>query len=414
MVEAEVVRQVRILADAGWGAKRIAAEVGIARNTVRRYVRGGSEAERQERPRARRLDDAARIEARRLFDGAAGGNAVVVRRMLAAQGIEAGVRCVQRVVENHRRQIRAAQAASVRFETAPGAQMQIDFGQKRIGIGGELVVVHLLVAVLSYSRRLFVKPFLAERGEDWREGIAAAFRHFGGVTETILGDNPRALVRHRDRQTQTVVFHPAYVAFCRDFGVVPRACGPYRARTKGKTESGVKYVKQNGLANRDFESFASLEHHLSTWMVEADQREHGTTHEAPIVRFERDERHRLRALPDRPIPVRQRRLERRVALDALIDVDTVRYSVPHRLVRDRVEVLVAEDEVRIFHGTALVATHRRSPEPYARVVDPEHYEGLWRRPIQQNDVTSSSTASPLAALGRSLHDYAAVVDGGVL
>jgi hypothetical protein len=292
--------------------------------------------------------------------------------------------------------------------------MQIDFGQKRIRIGGELVVVHLLVAVLSYSRRLFVKPFLAERGEDWREGIAAAFRHFGGVTETILGDNPRALVLERDRQTQTVVFHPAYIAFCRDFGVVPRACGPYRARTKGKTESGVKYVKRNGLADRDFESFAALERHLAAWMIEADQREHGTTHEAPIARFERDERHCLRALPDRPIPVRQRRLERRVALDALIDVDTVRYSVPHRLVRDRVEVLVAEEEVRIFHGTALVAIHRRSHEPYARVVDPAHYEGLWRRPIEQDDVMPSSTASPLAALGRSLHDYAAVVDGGAL
>jgi hypothetical protein len=149
-------------------------------------------------------------------------------------------------------------------------------------------------------------------------------------------------------------------------------------------------------------------------LVEADQREHGTTHEAPIVRFERDERHCLRALPDRPIPVRQRRLERRVAIDSLIDVDTVRYSVPHRLVRDRVEVLVAEEEVRIFHGTAFVAAHRRSHEPYARVVDPAYYEGLWRRPIHQDGVMSPSTASPLAALGRSLHDYAAVVDGGAL
>ena len=411
MVEAEVVRQVRILADAGWGAKRIARELGIARNTVRRYVRGGHDAQQQLRPLARRLGEAARLEARRLFDGPAGANAVVVTRMLAAQGVDVGVRCVQRAVESHRREIRAAQAASVRFETAPGAQMQIDFGQKRIRIGGEVVVVHLLVAVLSYSRRLFVKPFLAERGEDWREGIAAAFRHFGGVTETILGDNPRALVLQRDRQTQTVIFHPAYVAFCRDFGVVPRACGPYRARTKGKTESGVKYVKRNGLADRDFESFAALERHLAGWMIEADQREHGTTHEPPIVRFERDERHRLRALPDRPIPVRQRRLERRVALDALIDIDTVRYSVPHRLVRDRVEVLVAEEDVRIFHGTALVATHRRSHEPYARVVDPAHYEGLWRRAVPPEDMHASSEASPLAALGRSLHDYAAVVGG---
>ena len=121
----------------------------------------------------------------------------------------------------------------------------------------------VLVAVLSYSRRLFVKPFLNERQDDWREGIAAAFAHFGGVPRTVLGDNARALVLGRDRTTGTVVFHPAYLAFCRDWDVQPRACAPYRARTKGKTEAGVKYVKRNGLADLAFASFAALERHLA-------------------------------------------------------------------------------------------------------------------------------------------------------
>src|SRR5437867_2714150 len=148
--------------------------------------------------------------------------------------------------------------------------MQVDFGQKRVRIGERTVVVHLLVAVLSYSRRIFVKAFLAERGDDWREGIAEAFRHFGGVPRTVLGDNARALVVRHDRGAQTVVFHRAYLAFCRDWDVVPRACGPYRARTKGKTESGVKYVKRNALAGRSFPSFAALGAHLVQWMREAD------------------------------------------------------------------------------------------------------------------------------------------------
>ena len=110
--------------------------------------------------------------------------------------------------------------------------------------------------MLSYSRRLFVKAFLNERGDDWREGIAAAFTHFGGVPRTLLGDNARALVLGRDRATGTVSFHPAYLAFCRDWDVQPRACAPYRARTKGKTEAGVKYVKRNALADQAFDSFA--------------------------------------------------------------------------------------------------------------------------------------------------------------
>jgi transposase len=69
--------------------------------------------------------------------------------------------------------------------------------------------------------------------------------------------------------------------------VQPRACAPYRARTKGKTEAGVKYVKRNGLADLAFGSFATLERHLADWMVVADERIHGTTHEASIVRFDR-------------------------------------------------------------------------------------------------------------------------------
>lgn len=123
---------------------------------------------------------------------------------------------MQKVLAPRRRELRALQLATVRYETAPGHQMQVDFGQKRVQIGERLVVVHLLVAVLSYSRRLFVKAFLAERGDDWREGIAEAFRHFGGVPRTVLGDNARALVVRHDRHAQVVVFHPGYLAFCRD------------------------------------------------------------------------------------------------------------------------------------------------------------------------------------------------------
>jgi transposase len=359
----------------------------------------------QARPAARRLTDVARAEARVFFEGAAGGNAVVVQRLLAERGTVVSVRTIERAVRDIRQAHRAAAVATVRVETPPGDQLQIDFGQKRVVIGGLPVRVFLLVAVLSYSRRLFVKAFLNERQADWREGIAAAFVHFGGVPRTILGDNARALVRGRDRATGTVAFHPAYLQFCRDWDVQPRACAPYRARSKGKTEAGVKYAKRNGLAEQTFESFAALEQYLAQWLVLADERIHGTTHEAPRVRFEREERAALRSLPRHVRPRRQERLQRRVAHDAFVDVDTVRYSVPHRFVREHVEVVVDDQTVRILRGTAVIATHRRSTEPFARIVDPTHYEGLWRSPA------SPATAS-LAVLGRDLGEYAVVVSGG--
>src|SRR5580765_7214350 len=320
VIEGQVVTAIRTLASRGVGKKAIAREVGVAINTVRRYLQQPIQPGQQVRPTARRLTEDRRAEARTLYEGPAAGNAVVVQRLLAERGLAISVRTIERAVADIRREHRVAQLATVRVETAPGDQLQIDFGQKRLLIAGVRVRIFLLVAVLSYSRRLFVKPFLNERGADWRDGIAAALTHFGGVPRTLLGDNARPLVRARDRATGTVIFHPAYLAFCRDWDVQPRACAPYRARTKGKTEAGVKYVKRNGLADQAFDSFAALEQHLAEWMTLADQRCHGTTREAPIARFEREERAALRSLPLRALPRRTQRLRRRVALDAFVDV----------------------------------------------------------------------------------------------
>jgi transposase len=406
MVEPEVVRRIEALRRGGLGAKRIAVELGIARNTVRRYLRGGAEARRSERPRGRRLDRGQRQLALELFDGLAEGNAVVVQELLAVQGIVVSLRTLQRSLSSHRRQKVTQTLATVRFETSPGKQMQVDFGQRKVRIGAEVVVVFLLVATLSYSRRLFVQVFHSERRESWLEGIANAFRHFGGVPEALLIDNPRALVVGRDRPTQTVTFDPAFLAFCRDWDVVPKACAPYRARTKGKVESGVKYVKRNALAGRGFASFAELQAHLVTWTDKADGRVHGTTHERPIDRFRRESA-ALRPLPQRRLVV-PRRLRRRVAADCRIDLDTVRYSVPFRLVRQGVEVLVEAERVLVFHDGVQVATHRRSFEPHTEVIEPSHFDGLWRPHEQQRQVAGG--VEPAVAIGGRLRDYAAIVE----
>lgn len=409
MVDPEVVRQVKELVRCGWGSKRIAAELGIARNTVKRYLRG-AEAGVQVRPGARALSEADVAEAQRLFTGVAEGNAVVVQELLAKAGVEAGVRTVQRAVKAKRRDKLVKDLASIRFETAPGHQMQIDFGQKRVRVAGEEVVVHLLVAVLGYSRRLFAKAFLSERQDDWREGIAEAFLHFGGVPVEVVGDNARALVYSRDLEARTVQFQPAFREFCRDWGVVPRACAPYHARSKGKVESGVKYVKRNGLAGREFASFAELEAHLTEWIASTDHRRHGSTGETPLERFLREEVAALRPLPARPVPVREQRLRRVVANDARVDVDSVRYSVPFQLIRDRVEVHLGKTEVRIFHGGGLVALHVRSFEPKSEVINREHFAGLHRIPAEAPSMPAE--VSPLEALGRSLADYAELIERG--
>src|SRR5258706_2514463 len=253
MEQPEIVTRIRGLGAMGWGARRIAREVGVARNTVRRYLRGGSGAEVQIRPLARRLDEKRLLEARELFAGEASGSDVVVRELLLKGGcVRASLRTVQRAVFGQRQQLGAQALATVRYETGPGEQTQADFGQKWAWIGGVLVKVFFLVAVLGYSRRLFVRAMLSERQGEWLSGLAAAFRHFGGVTRTLLVDNAGALVSRHDRRRRVLTFTPGFEAFCHDWAVEARACAPYRAQTKGKTESCVGYVKGNALADRRF------------------------------------------------------------------------------------------------------------------------------------------------------------------
>jgi transposase len=403
VIEHDLVRRIELLVEAGFGSKRIARELGIARNTVRRYARGKEAARVQTRPRARGLTPEQVERAIALFDGEAESNAVVVHALLGVA--DTSVRCVQRAVQRHRARLAAKAVASVRFETRPGEQMQIDFGQKQVRIAGALLRVHLLVAVLGFSRRIFVKAFLAERQHEWLTGIIQACQHFGGVAHTLLCDNPRALVVHHDPVARTVRFHRAFTALCKDLDCEPRACRPYRARTKGKTESGVKYVKRNALAGRAFASFAELESHLAAWCAQADLREHGTTHESPASRFARAERDALKPLPADAVLRTEQSFTRRVAHDAYVDIDTVRYSVPHQLVREHVEVRVTPEHVRVYSGAELVAEHVRSREPHQRVTRPEHHAALWRT------ASTPSLIPRLAAYGRSLADYAQVVGG---
>ena len=136
VIEGQVVTAIRTLAGRGVGKKAIAREVGVAVNTVRRYLRQPIMAGQQVRPAARRLSDERREEARTLYEGPAAGNAVVVQRLLAARGCDMSVRTIERAVADIRRAQRVAALATVRVETAPGDQLQIDFGQKRLQIAG--------------------------------------------------------------------------------------------------------------------------------------------------------------------------------------------------------------------------------------------------------------------------------------
>ena len=400
------------LRDLGWGTRRIAAELGCDRETVRRYLAAGGWAPYRSPERRRALAGHGAWLAERFRRHR--GNADVVRQELAAEkGIAVSLRTVERAVAHLRRELAAGALATVRFETPPGRQLQIDFGERGVRIGAETVRVHLFVATLGYSRRVYVRACRHQRQSAWLDGIEGAFRHFGGVPGELLLDNAKALVERHDPVPREVVFNERLHTFARYWGVRPVACAPYRARTKGKDERGVGYVKGNALAGRSFASWAALEAHLAWWMREvADTRVHGTTGEAPAARFERDEAAALRPLAGRP-PFRQvRELTRRVQNDGCVDVDTNRYSVPWTLIGTWVSVVVSDGEVQVLHAGAEVARHGQRRGRRECAVETAHLRGIVVGDAgTRRTGNTASVMRPGADLLRPLAEYEQVAGG---
>lgn len=411
MLEPEEVSAMLRLKELGWGAKRIARELGVSRNTVKEYIAAGGWTPYEQPERKKTLDGLETWLRERLRRHR--GNADVVRQELAAEKrILVSLRTVERAVKPYRQELAAEARATVRFETPSGKQLQIDFGERLVEIGGAKVRAYLFVGTLGFSRRHHVRAFRNERQESWFDGLESAFAKFGGVTEEVLFDNARALVVEHDPATRTVVFNDKLKAFAKHWGFRPRACAPYRARTKGKTENGVGYVKRNAIAGRSFPTWEAFEAHLEAWTREiADVRVHGTTGEAPIERFRRAEAKALKSIAGIPPFHVARELIRRVQSDCAVEIDGNAYSVPWRLIGEPVRATVMGGMVRIHHGTQEVAVHTVCAGRRQRAVDPAHFEGLIGfRPGRARDPASSVATLPPALL-RSLGEYEALVGG---
>lgn len=409
MLREDMVREILARLARGEGVKRIAREVGVDRNTVKRWRRLGAWRPRQGRSRSRRIEPFTAFLDRRGPE--VGWNGMVLHRELQALGFQGGYLQVQRYLQPLRAQHQWAALATIRFETAPGQQAQVDFGQTQVWIGEQGEEVHLFVFTLGFSRRLWTRAYPHERLSALIDGHERAFRHFGGVPLECLYDNPRTLVI--GRREGHVLWHPVFEDFARYYGVTPRACRPYRARTKGKVESGVKYVKRNALAGRRFSSWEALNAWLEEWAVTiADGRVHGTTHERPRDRFAREP---LTPLGARP-PYRYERVRvRRVPADALVALAAARYSVPVQYVGMTVSVHETSSQYEIFHGDTCIARHAKAAR-HAVVMDPAHYTGLLRpgphpaptAPPQWDPVYRQLGEVPV----RDLAVYAALAEAG--
>lgn len=321
---------------------------------------------------------------------------ILYQELRASRGYTGSYETIKRFVAPLREVQLQADRALIRFETPPGQQSQIDWGQATVPFRAGPTIVHVFVLTLGFSRRGFYYACADERLAQFLEAHERAFVHFGGHTREHLYDRPRT-VCYAD-ETGRRLWNPTFKAFADYWGFEPRVCRPYRAQTKGKVESGVKYLKRNFLPGRTFVDLVDFQVQLDEWNATiADRRLHGTTHEEPLVRFGRERGHLLPLASQRGFR-HEMRVSRIVAEDYLVSFDTNRYSVPFRLIGQRVEAHRRGDTLHIFHRDHEVAAHPVLPGRHQFRILPEHGPGAIARLPRQRRSTISEPSPRAGSL----------------
>jgi hypothetical protein len=270
----------------------------------------------------------------------------------------------------------------VRFETKPGEQLQTDWGEVEVELAGKTTRVYFEVNQLGYSRRFHFWCTDKADAEHTYEGLIRSLEYFGGVPAEVLVDNQKSAVLKPANSGQPT-FNERFLDLCGHYGFNPRACRPYRARTKGKDERMVGYIKQHFFVRyRKFESWAHLNQLAEIWLKEeADRRVHGTVKEVVGERFER-ERPALNPLPPRRYDTAYLEV-RQVGWDGYVDVSGNRYSVPTRLNGQTVTVRIGlDDSLRVYQGEDLLARHTLQDKSQGWGTIPEHHAALWKETTQ--------------------------------
>jgi transposase len=383
--------------------KSIARSVGLSVQTVRKILRQKEpRAYSREKQQSELLGPYRDYVLKRLV--AVGYCAQAIFEELQVRGYSGSYQTVKRFVSPLRQE--AEIEATVRFETPPGRQGQADWGQCWTVVAGKRVKVHLFVLTLGYSRRMYAVATADEKMPAFLRSHEEAFEFLGGVAHEIVYDNLRSVVLGRDFEGSRFEWNPVFWDFSRYYGFRPAPHRPYRPQTKGKVESGVKYVKRF-LRGKEFTSLDDLNARLLDWIVTvADQRIHGTTHRKPSEMF-LEEKDLLLSVKDRRAYVLEERSLRYVPKDCLVAYQTNRYSVPCRLAGKRVEVLTDGEMIKIYHSGELVSCHPRIEGTYRSSVDRTHYWGLIK--------AAKPAAAPLDDVEvRDLAVYEQLLEGGAL
>jgi transposase len=264
--------------------------------------------------------------------------------------------------------------AFVRFETPPGEQAQVDWSEFGwLEYNGKRMKLWCFSMVLGYSRTLYVQFTHSQNLVSLGQAHINAFKYFGGVTDTILYDNMTTVALSREKDN--INWNSQFIDFANFYGFLPILCRPGRKETKGKVERPYSYIKTSFFDGSEFSSLSDLNEKAMNWLNNiANTRIHGTTGAVP---FERLKEENLNPLRDGEYVLEHSEM-RKSSKDCYISFDGNRYSVPYQYSCRDIMVKLKDEELYVYYGDIMIATHRLSYQKGQMITDQKHFAGIPR------------------------------------
>ena len=262
--------------------------------------------------------------------------------------------------------------ATVLLDFAPGEAAQIDFGRGPDIVDvytGETIRSWFFVMTLAWSRHQYAECVADQTIATWLRCHRHAFEWFGAVPRRLIIDNARCAITRACYYDPTV--QRSYGEYAEGYGFKIDACPPGEPKKKGRVEAGVKFIKRSFIPTRTFRTLADSNQQLRAWLLEVGNRQHGSTREQPLRRFQEVEKPLLGALPDVP-PQLACWAQVKVYRDGHVRFDAGLYSAPCALIGQTLWLKAGETLVQLFNDHRLVATHARLSAPGQRATITDH------------------------------------------
>jgi transposase len=286
---------------------------------------------------------------------------MAVYKFIQKKGYTGGYGLVSNFVRKHKKE--EQQKATIRFETTPGLQAQVDWKEsvKMISRHGEIFEVNIFLMVLGYSRLKFIQLTVDKTQKTLFMCLFQAIKHFQGVPHEMLFDNMATVIDRSKSTFKSISLNQTFRHFANDAGFTPITCRPYRPKTKGKVESLAKLIDRLKVYNGEFGSFEELEQITNQFMDEINSEVSQATGEIPSERFKKEQEY-LSPLPSMHslLSYFSYHKEYKVSKESMVTYKGQKYSVPIRYIGYLVNIVEDDEDIKVYYMEDVIACHHKS------------------------------------------------------